>query len=80
MNWIKLTNEKSLKQGSICLLSDGEFVVVGEINTSFGSNDEFTEEVLYYTEYYCRTINNIINKCKQDYERTKPLQNLADNE
>lgn len=25
MNWIKLTNEKSLRQGSICLLADGEF-------------------------------------------------------
>lgn len=79
MNWIKLTNEKDLKQGSVCLLSDGEFVIVGEINTSFGSNDEFREEVLYYTEDYCKTINTIINNCKENYERTKLTQNLADN-
>ena len=31
------------------------------------------EIVIYYTEDYCMTINNIINKCKENYERTKPL-------
>jgi hypothetical protein len=78
MNWIKLTNEKSLRQGSVCLLSDGEFVVVGGINTSFGSNDEFKEEVLYYTEHYCEDINNIITKCKENIEVFKTQKELID--
>ena len=37
------------------------------------------EIVIYYTEDYCMTINNIINKCNKN-ERIKFTQNLADNE
>lgn len=71
MGW-KEYNENSrdfLKQGTICRTEYGEFIIVGEINTSRGTNDEFIEKITHYTEDFVETVENLIKIAKKDYER-----------
>lgn len=73
MKWVDIENEKifSLKEGTICRTEDGRFIIVGEINTSFGTNDEFTEDVTHYTEDFVDVIREVINTCRKNYESRK---------
>ena len=58
-----------LKQGTICKTSNNDFIFVGEINTSLGTNDEFREDITHYTEEFCKDIESKIKFAKLNYER-----------
>lgn len=69
--WHKNIRNYSLKEGAICRTEDGDFVVVGEINTSCGTNDEFIEEITHFTEDYCDKIQKIIKKAQKDFNKKR---------
>lgn len=68
MKWIGY-NGGNLEQGSICRTVEGEFVMVGEINKSLGTNDEFIESVTHYTEYFCSDILSKLKYVKLNYNK-----------
>lgn len=68
MKWIKFNNE-TLKQGSICRTEDGRFIMVGEINVSTGTNDEFTEVITHYTDYFCSDISSKLKYAELNYNK-----------
>lgn len=68
MEWIEFTGCKYLKEGTICKTYEGNFVIVGGINTSMGLNDEFTEDITHYTEHFVDDVKEILNKAKLDFE------------
>jgi hypothetical protein len=68
MKWINYKGG-DLKQGVICRTVDGEFIMVGEINTSLGTNDEFTESITHYTEYFCNDILSKLKYAKLNYDK-----------
>ena len=69
MKWIKVnaTFWDHLKEGTICRTTNGDFIIVGKINTSMGVNDEFTEDITHYTEDYINDIKLIIDRAKSDF-------------
>ncbi len=67
MKWIKFENCITLKEGSICRTDNGEFVIVGEINTSTGTNDEFTEDISYYTEDKVELVKQLLKDAENDF-------------
>jgi hypothetical protein len=67
LNWKRCTPLQQFKEGTICRTEDGEFVIVGEINTSRGVNDEFTEEITHYTEYFCKDVESKLKFAKLSF-------------
>lgn len=70
MKWLNY-KKSNLKQGSIARTESGEFVMVGEINISLGTNDEFTEDITHYTEYFCDDILSKIKYAELIFNRQK---------
>ena len=68
MKWIKYKWAETLNEGAICRTAEGKFIIAGEINTSTGTNDEFTEEITHYTNDLIEDVKVLINKAKTDYE------------
>ncbi len=68
MEWIEFTGWKHLKEGTVCKTSEGHFVMVGEINTSMGFNNEFIEDVTHYTEHFADDVKEMLNKSKLYFE------------
>lgn len=69
MNWIKCDEDNldSLKEGTIAKTLEGEFVIVGKINCSRGTNDEFTKDITHYTEDLVEEMNQLLQKAKDDF-------------
>ena len=68
MNWSEYNNDDVLKEGSICRIINGAFLIVGEINTSCGINDEFTEIVTHYTNDKCSDVVRWLIEAEKDFK------------
>lgn len=71
LNWKTYSGVHSLKEGTICKTVDGEFVLVGEINTRIGMNDEFTTDITHYTEYFCKDIKSKLKFAEENFKRKR---------
>ena len=71
LNWKTYSRVHSLKEGTICKTVDGEFVLVGEINTRIGMNDEFTTDIIHYTEYFCKDIKSKLKFAEENFKRKR---------
>jgi hypothetical protein len=72
MGWIKYNDSekyKILKAGTICLDTDGDFLLVGDINTSEGTNDEFTVDIEYYNNDFVDEISEMLEKAKKQFKK-----------
>jgi len=68
MKWIEYKEYQYLKEGTVCGTNEGDFILVGEISTACGYNDEFPEEITHYTEHFCDNINDMIQAAKTDFK------------
>jgi hypothetical protein len=67
MNWKEYDGRSDLKQGTIAIDVDGEFVLVGKINLSCGLHDEFTLKVKYICEDFVEETNVFLERLKKDF-------------
>lgn len=72
MNWIKVDKTfcgEGLEEGDIVRTESGYFCMVGEVNTSLGTNDEYSESITHYTKDRAKEIQLITEQAEIDYKK-----------
>lgn len=66
------TNIGHDNDGKMIFENKVEYGIVGDINKSKGTNDEFTEDnITYYTEDLIPTLNQLLEEAKNDFYKNK---------
>ena len=74
MEWIKVDQNfcgKGLEEGDIVRTESGHFCIVGEVNTSLDTNDEYSESITHYTKDKAKEIQLIIQDAELDFIKSK---------
>jgi hypothetical protein len=71
MGWVevdKYSLNKGFEEGSVVRTKEGLFYMVGEVNTSLGTNDECYEEITHYNNDFVGVVRTIIEKAESEFK------------